>query len=64
MEILNGKNGNFSKYDEIVKSFGTPAIHDQKRFVSFAIQFSQPAACRTVQGRSFQAKFGFGAELF
>ena len=64
MEILNGKNRNFSKYDEIVKRFGTPAIHDQKRFESFAIRYSQPAACRTVQGRSFQAKIGFGADLF
>ena len=54
----------FSKYDEIVKKFGTPAINDQKRFGSFAIRFSQPAACRTVQGQSFQAKFGFGADLF
>ena len=56
------KNGNFPVWWNRQEVW-TSAIHDQKRFVSFAIRFSQPAACRTLQVRSIKAKIGVGAYL-
>ena len=37
---------------------------DRKRFVSIAIRYSHPAACRSLRGRSFQATIGFGTYFF